>query len=193
MERVTILLSGGVDSAVLLWDVLRDGKAVDAVFVDYGQAPWLQEAEAVNLIWLHAREQFPQRARRLVSSRVELNVSTMNTGVGTPGPRVVPQRNMVLLALAANLTDNQVIMFGATAEDRLYPDCSEDFAIAAGFALNRSVLVPLARHERGDILRLAEAWDVPVHRCWSCYEPDTSRGLAYPAQPCGRCNSCLQS
>lgn len=182
---ITVLLSGGVDSAVLLYEAIQRDD-VTAVFVDYGQAAHLQESLAAGRIAQAAK------VPRLKTS-VRLNVRTMNVGAGEPGPRIVPNRNLVLLAIAANLVPvSDEIWLGATAEDHEYPDCSQQFAVNATVALGITVRVPFVTKTRKQIRERGDELGAPLHLCWSCYQPDESRGLAFPVRPCGRCNSCLQ-
>lgn len=183
---ITVLLSGGLDSAVLLAMAARQSDDVEAVFVDYGQPSWNEEARAAANI---------SRAFgvRLHSTTVRLECDAMRAGIGEPGPRIVPNRNLVMLAIAANARPQSAeIWFGATAADHEYRDCSRQFAVNASVALGITVRVPLVEKTRAEIQYLAATLGIDRADTWSCYEPDRSRGIAYPALPCGRCNSCGQ-
>lgn len=181
---ITVLLSGGVDSAALLTLAKTKDDDVRAVFVDYGQRPWREEALASQRI-------ADALAVELVSTQAFLDVQEMNVGVGVPGPRIVPNRNLVLLGIAANHhPDADEIWLGATAEDHEYRDCSEQFAINASVALGITVRVPLSRKTRADVLELADELGAPIRHAWSCYEP--IRLPAEKSKPCGECNSCKQ-
>lgn len=181
---IVVLLSGGVDSATLLYHALQTGQDVRAVFVNYGQPADLEEARAARAIATSA-------GVTLEGIYARIHATQLNAGVGVPGPRIVPQRNLLLLGLAANAVPQCTeIWLGATAADHEYRDCSEQFAIHATLALGKTVRVPFSRMTRTDVIARAEELGVPLAAAWSCYQP--KRRAAYAPEPCGQCNSCRQ-
>lgn len=183
-----ILLSGGFDSAIL-WHYARTlaaaymGPEPVAVFVDYGQPEAQRE-------WNAARKIAGPRVMRLVA---RINPQEMHTGHGTPGPRVVPGRNLLLASLAVTQAHpGDEIWLGAGPGDAAnYPDCrptwvhklSQVTHQAYGVTV-RAPLVELGRSRR-EWRRWAADSGIDLSMTWSCYQGTF-------AGPCGTCDSCRQ-
>jgi 7-cyano-7-deazaguanine synthase len=109
-------------------------------------------------------------------------------------PTYVPNRNMVLLSVAAAYAEAHEIsdtFYGAQAQDRYgYWDCTVDFidGINDLLRLNRRAPVvihaPFARMRKATILKVGQELGVDYTRTWSCY-----RGGAVP---CGTCPTCVE-
>lgn len=178
-----VLLSGGVDSMVLLH---RATEPV-ALFVDYGQAAAAKERKAALAL-------ASKRGCRFHSMEVGgFIVDAMNVGVGVAGPRVVYGRNLMLISLGVNLARSYgapEVWIGCHGDDnRDYPDCRPEF-IEAQNRINRSaylvgVRAPLMTQSRASFIAEARHCG-SMDLTWSCYSP-TSGG-----NPCGTCNSCKQ-
>jgi len=177
-----ILLSGGVDSLVLAETLRRKRQPLAAVFFDYDQPARTQELASSSSwcethgVTLHHRD-------------LDLSgMGAMNAETGQAGARIVPARNLVLLAHAANLAlthGHEEIAYGANRADLAgYADCRQDFVIAADTAcsmLGVRVRAPLLFTAKAEIVRRAQEWGLSW---WSCYTP-TAAG-----QPCETCNAC---
>jgi 7-cyano-7-deazaguanine synthase len=111
----------------------------------------------------------------------------------------VPARNTIFLALAlayAEVSDADAIFTGANAVDYSgYPDCRPDFIAAfetlANLATKRavegepvSILAPIVRMGKADIVREGMRLGVDFSMTVSCYDAD-AQGWA-----CGRCDAC---
>ncbi len=203
-----VLLSGGLDSSVLLAEVARErgGANVHALSFRYGQR--------------HARE-LEAAARQAAAAGVASHRVLDLTGFGdlvaagtclTEGgaavpalaaipeqgrdqpPTYVPNRNMVLLAVAAAYAEAlgaSTVWYGAQAQDEYgYWDCTAEFLerVNAVLALNRrtpvEVRAPFVRLRKADLVRRGAAWGVDFGQTWTCY-----RGGAVP---CGECPSCVE-
>lgn len=182
---VVVLLSGGVDSTVIAELAHRKGKLKGCVFVAYNQAAQQEELHAA-LNWC------TWKGYRLDVARLDLPVVRMNTGAGEAGSRYVPMRNTAMLSIAVahavELGANQV-HYGAIKDDEAdYFDCRKSFIMD----LNRiamdgegvEVKAPLINKTKAEVLALAKALGIELHRCWSCYEPKGGH-------PCGTCDSCV--
>lgn len=180
---VVVLLSGGVDSMVLLWRASRPL----GLFVDYGQRSAEKELEAATAL-------SAKRGCALKVVRVEgLSVEAMNIDVGAPGPRVVHGRNLLLISLGVNAARScgaSEVWIGCHADDEKdYPDCRPEF-IESQNRSNRSaylisVKAPLLLQSRASFIAEARFCGA-MALTWSCYSP-TDAG-----KPCGTCNSCRQ-
>ena len=183
--RPIILLSGGLDSAIMLHHAISEGLEPVALHLNWGQPSWDLEVAA-------ARRQCANRAPLLITS-IRFPGGPMEAGVGAPGPRVVPGRNLVFVATAvpyAVAHGCAEVWLGATSEDQAdYPDCRPGFIFAAD-ALTRSIAsvgvsAPLINLDGPALRAMAAHLGVDRAATWSCYQP---RG----ASPCGACAACIR-
>lgn len=84
-QRCTVLLSGGIDSAVLAVSLVDSGWAVDALWIDYGQPAAGRESTSSRQIAEHLA--LPWSERRVRGPRV-------------PRRGEIPGRNDLLVAMA---------------------------------------------------------------------------------------------
>ena len=122
------------------------------------------------------------------------NLQDLSARERTQPSTYVPNRNMILLAVAAayaearHITD---VFYGAQAQDEYgYWDCTVDFVerINHLLGLNRgqavTVHAPFAGKSKADVLRLGMELGVDYDHTWTCYRGD--------AEPCGACPSCVE-
>ena len=202
-----VLLSGGIDSTVLLHQLAaqRTGEKVVALAFDYGQRH-VRELECAR--WQAERVGARFRSVDLTFFGVLVRPSTTLVKGAEPVPDLgniagpdrtqpptyVPNRNMVLLAIAAAAAEAMGITqvyYGAQAQDEYgYWDCTPEFVerINALLALNRrrpvTVAAPLVQHSKMDNVRLGLRLGVDFSRTWSCYRGEM------PA--CGTCPTCME-
>ncbi len=205
--RAVVLLSGGLDSYTAGAMVARDGFALYALTVRYGQ--------------VHTRE--IDAARRVAAAlgvrrHIELDVDLAGFGgsalVGDgaiPKDRdvaaahdipstYVPARNTVFLSLAlawSEVVGASAIVIGVNALDYSgYPDCRPEYleaferraslATKAGVEGGRlRIFAPLLRLSKGENNAAGAGLGLDYGLTHSCYDP------ALDGQPCGRCDSCL--
>jgi len=200
-ERVCVLASGGLDSAVLV-AVLARRHQVHPVYVRCGLA-WERAEEAALRRFLRALG--AQRRRHLAPLvRLELPVAPLYgrqhwslSGRGVPGPRAalasnyLPGRNLLLGSLAAVHCARARIPALALAllGDNPFPDATpgflRDFGRCASHALGAPIRVraPFRRLAKDAVIRLGR--DLPLGLTLSCARP---RGLRH----CGRCTKCAE-
>ena len=176
-----VLLSGGLDSAVMAAKC-REASALGLMlFVDYGQPAILEELRAASIIatWLD---------RTLVNTHAMLP-SVRGLSDGRYG--VVGGRNLAFVAHGvawAIARGCSRILIGVTADDAEgYPDCRPEW-VAATNAMCRAaygveVAAPLAELSKPQVMAEAVRLQVPVGSTWTCYTPDSGR-------PCGACAAC---
>lgn len=203
-----MLLSGGLDSAVAAACARRDGFALYALSLDYGQRHRAELDAAARVAQsLHADE------HRMVTLDLRAIGGSALTGeIAVPKDRppaeleagipvtYVPARNLIFLSLAAGYAEvigAHDLYIGVNAIDYSgYPDCRPEFiesfqrtvnlATRAGVEGHRfTVHAPLARLTKAGIIGLGRDLGVDLALTHSCYDPDHS-GAA-----CGRCDSCL--
>jgi 7-cyano-7-deazaguanine synthase len=203
--KAVLLLSGGLDSYTAGGIARRDGYDLYALTVRYGQV----HAREVSA----ARDAAASlRVCRHVELDVDLAAFGGSALVGDgeiPKDReldatdipatYVPARNTIFLSLAlgwAEVVGAGTIVIGVNALDYSgYPDCRPEYLAAferlaalatrAGVEGRRiSVLAPLLRLTKAQIIREGIALGLDYGLTHSCYDPDPT------GTPCGRCDSC---
>lgn len=200
-EGFVVLLSGGLDSSVLTYALARSKRAVKALTVLYGQRH-AKELESATVI-AHGLG-VEHRIVDLTGIRSILGASALLNG-GTAIPEghyedesmrvtVVPNRNMLLLSIAAAwsvASGLDGVAYAAHAGDHaIYPDCRPAFAEAMEAALSlcdyrpQTLARPFVGLTKGDIVQLGSKLGVPFENTWSCYKGG--------ARHCGRCGTCTE-
>jgi 7-cyano-7-deazaguanine synthase len=207
MNKAVILLSGGLDSTTLLHYAARRlgfGELHALTFL-YGQ----KHAREIECAEWQA-ESLPVAEHRVLDLAMLGNLTAGASALTDPGlpvpdlnelrpeqrdqpPTYVPNRNMILLALAAAYAESQgiaTVLYGAQAQDRYgYWDCTPEFLerLNATLALNHRQAVrveaPFMRMSKREVLALGLDMGVDYSRTWTCY-----RGQA---KACGSCPACV--
>lgn len=174
------LLSGGLDSTVLLYD-LHNKHPVHCLLFDYKQRH-VQELQFAKhhcgkLGVLYTVMEVPQ-----------LKGSQLTDGEGSI---VVPNRNAILLSLAVNVAVKagaETVTFAANKDDEaLFPDCRMAFVQAFNIMLiaaeiHVEVCAPYHDKPKWAVADLGRQLGVDMAQTWSCY--------AGGAKPCGKCEAC---
>ncbi len=207
MSGAVVLLSGGLDSSVLLHEVRRRRGPAPLVALSffYGQkharelemaAVQAKRAGAAHrVVDISFFKELTRGGSALTDESIPVpDLAGLSEAQLRQPPTYVPNRNMLLLSLAAAFAEAAGapdIYYGAQRQDRYgYWDCTPDFIerINDLLALNRGkpvrVHAPFAAFSKADIVRLGVELDVDFSLTWSCY-----RG-APPA--CGTCPTCVE-
>jgi 7-cyano-7-deazaguanine synthase len=201
MSASAVLCSGGLDSVVLLALELDGHDAVWPIHVRAGLA-W-EDAEARALARVLAQPPFTGRAQPVRSLALDmLDVYPANhwAVLGTPPAYDTPDedvylegRNIVLIAKAAVLCarlDVSRLAMGPLAGNP-FPDSTPEFfatmSQAMGLGLDRAftVVTPLAKYHKEDVVRIGVERGVPLELTMSCMNPV---GDVH----CGRCSKCRE-
>lgn len=200
MKSVAVF-SGGLDSTVLLHHLLEGGDEVLALSVHYGQRHRreLDHAKAIA-----ARLGVEWRLADL-SGLTPLLAGSSLTSAEVPVPHghytaepmkqtVVPNRNMILLSVAAGWALSRGchrVAYGAHAGDHtIYPDCRPEFAAAVRQALALAdwrpldLFCPFIGLTKAKIVSLGARLRVDFGATWSCYEGGELH--------CGQCGTCFE-
>lgn len=193
-----LLLSGGLDSLVLLARETQIGNEVICVSIAYGQRH-IKELYAAETIARHYHAQYLK-----VEIPLDLigkpNSLTGNEpvpqGIPYDDPKqsatVVPNRNMIFLSIAAAVAvahgAGKVLIGSHAGDHAVYPDCRPEFTTALSQAMELScgvsVEAPFACMTKREIVQLGKELFVPFSMAWTCY-----MGMD---QPCGTCGSCRE-
>ena len=199
--RTVVVYSGGLDSTVLLAHLLAEGREVHALTVNYGQRH-AREIESARAVCAHYGVEHRVADLRALGEIFGSN-SLTNTAVDvaeghyteeTMKTTVVPNRNMILLAVAAARAialKADTLAYAAHGGDHaIYPDCRPEFADAMDHAIGLAdwhkvrLERPMVSWSKAEIVRRGAALGVPFALTWSCYKGG--------AKHCGRCGTCIE-
>lgn len=196
-----IVLSGGMDSAVLLAKTIAQNKTVTAISFDYGSK---HNARELPMAAAFCRtRQIEHKTVRLPFINDLFNSSLLQTGEAIPDGHyeaetmkstVVPFRNGILMSIAVGLAESigaKEVLLGSHAGDHfIYPDCHPEFnaafAEAAYLGTDKKVQVrfPFADLDKRDIGDLGRRLEVDFTQTWTCYKGDDIH--------CGTCGACQE-
>ncbi len=196
---LAVLVSGGLDSAILVGTAARDHTAVQPLYVRQGL--FWEEVELAHLrrflaalpgnavLPLHVLDlpvsDLYDRGHWSVSGQAVPDAATPDEAVYLPG------RNVLLLAKAllwCHLHDVPAVALGALGGNP-FPDATPEFFADFAACVDRAVggqvrvLRPFAAVHKADVMRRGA--DLPLHLTFSCIRP--VRGAH-----CGRCNKCAE-
>jgi 7-cyano-7-deazaguanine synthase len=206
-----VLLSGGLDSAVLLAEEAARSHDILPVYVSVGLA-W-ESAERAAVQALLAGWTPPNTVRPLVLLSVDMSdvypaahwaMIGRPPGYHTPDEAVyLPGRNIVLLGKAAVFCAtagvNRLVM--GTLAHNPFPDATPGFRAAMAAALTLGLDHPLhidapyADLGKADVIRRGMALGIPFELTLSCMSPvggQPEEPAAVVARHCGRCSKCRE-
>ena len=202
MKKAVVLVSGGMDSAVVLAIAREQGYAVHALSVRYGQrhTSELDAADrVVGALGAVAHKTVDVDLRSIGGSALTDDIEVPQAGGAGIPATYVPARNTIMLSVAlgwAEVLGAADIFCGVNAVDYSgYPDCRPEFIAAFQALANLAtkagvegagirIHAPLMRMGKDDIVREGLRLGVDFGQTVSCYRADAA-GLA-----CGRCDAC---
>jgi 7-cyano-7-deazaguanine synthase len=195
---VGLLLSGGLDSAILLGELLRQGRTVWPLYVQSG-LHW-QAAELAALKKYLAALASPELRELAVLEQPLADVygrhwSVEGQGVpdeATPDEAVyLPGRNLLLTikpAIYCQLQGVSALALGVLGSNP-FPDAGEAFfglleqTLSQALGTPFEILRPFERLHKAAVMQLGA--NLPLELTFSCIDP---RGQLH----CGRCNKCAE-
>lgn len=209
---VVAIISGGLDSTTMAYQLAAEGAGLAALSFDYGQRHARRELPCavwnVTEIEHRYRRPVPYHVSDLRGLTALLGDSALvDTATDVPEGHyadpsmratVVPNRNLIMLSIAVgyavSLGASAVALAVHSGDRAVYPDCRPEFLAAAtetfrvanvGFIdPDFRILAPYLDATKEDIARRAVEFGVPIDRTWSCY-------LAGDVH-CGRCGTCVE-
>jgi 7-cyano-7-deazaguanine synthase len=213
MKPTVVLVSGGMDSAVVLAIAREQGFAVHALSVRYGQRH-TSELDAADRVArdlgavAHKTVNVDLRSiggSALTDEAIGVPLDTDGHAVGADAAKddvpvtYVPARNTIMLSVAlgwAEVLGAADIFCGVNAVDYSgYPDCRPEFIAAferlANLATKAGVEgagirihAPLQHLSKADIVREGVRLGVDFAQTVSCYQADAN------GRACGHCDAC---
>jgi len=204
-NKALVLLSGGLDSSVVLSVCQDKGYDIHAISFDYGQR------HKVELEYAKFQATFFNCISHEIFKMEFYGGSALTDDIKVPKNRdsdsmskdipvtYVPSRNIVFLSFAsgyAECHDIDNIFIGVNAIDYSgYPDCRKNFIDNFEKLINKStkkglegskfkINTPLINLSKKDIIKLGHKNGVDFSMTSSCYSPKLKKN-------CGVCDSCL--
>lgn len=208
MKKKIVILSGGLDSTTLLYDIVDKFKAknVIALSFNYGSKHNTKELPmaAMSCDKLGVEHQiinltdiFQHFDSALLRHSDSEEIPEGHYADENMSKTVVPFRNGILLSIAVGFAENKdcdIVYYGAHAGDHdIYPDCRKQFvdaisnACRVGTYNNVDVIASYWEGDKQDIIKRGTALDVDYKSTWTCYNPSSET-----SEPCGKCGSCVE-
>ncbi|MGV1109707.1 7-cyano-7-deazaguanine synthase QueC [Xanthomonas translucens] len=202
MKNAVVLLSGGMDSAVVVAIAREQGYAVHALSVSYGQRHTSELDAATRVaaaLGAVAHKTVNVDLRSIGGSALTDDIEVPDAGGEGIPLTYVPARNTIMLSVAlgwAEVLGATDIFCGVNAVDYSgYPDCRPEFIDAFQALANLAtkagvegaglcVHAPLQRMSKADIVREGERLGVDFGLTVSCYRADAD------GRACGHCDAC---
>ena len=187
-DTACVLLSGGIDSAVLAIESLRRHRRVQPLYVRAG-LHWEPVEEAHLRRYLRA----VRRPGLLPLERIDVPMGDLigghwsASGAGTPvyedddASVYIPGRNIALFSKTATfcaLRGIPVLISGILSANP-FPDGRPEFlramarALALGLGSRLAILTPFRTYKKGRVVRMGR--DLPLHLTFSCISPRRGR------------------
>lgn len=205
-KKAVVLLSGGLDSAIVLAIARERGFELHALSFDYGQRHRIELKAATQVARAfgaqHSLISFDLRqfGGSALTGETDVPKDRTHSQISEGIPiTYVPARNSIFLSFALGLAEvigSFDIFVGVNALDYSgYPDCRPEFidafeslanvATKAGVEGRRfTIHAPLIQLTKAQIIREGTKLGVDYSLTISCYDP-SAEGAA-----CGRCDSC---
>ena len=193
-----MLISGGLDSAILCVDMLRDSRRVVPIYIRSGL--WWEGAELSALrLFLDAVKRENLMSLVVLDEPIAdvYGAHWSTSGASVPGSETsdeavyLPGRNILLTVKAAvwcRLRAIETLALGSLGSNP-FPDSTPDFFRKLESLLNQAMggdlklIRPFDRLHKTDVLLRGK--DLPLHLTFSCISPIDGRH-------CGTCNKCAE-
>lgn len=198
-QKALIIISGGLDSVVALYQAVNTYDVELGVSFNYGSKHNHKEIP-------FAKYHCVRMGVRHLSVNLDFindyfNSSLLRSGGVIPDGHytdevmkqtVVPFRNGIMLSIAAGMAESldiNKLIIGAHSDDHgIYPDCRENFikamssAVSLGTYNNAEIIAPFLTMKKGEIVSVGSSLGVDFSKTWSCYKGKEKH--------CGKCGTC---
>jgi 7-cyano-7-deazaguanine synthase len=200
MSDVVLILSGGLDSTTLLYDLINQGKTVHALSFNYGQKHSkelkcaIKTCQKLNVD--HKIVDLSGLSELLKSSLTTLDIETPEGHYSdeTMAITVVPGRNTIFLSIAAgyaaSIGANGLYLGTHSGDHAIYADCRPEYTEAMKKVLqlfdNNAVelYAPYANIDKIGIVTRGLELGIDYSLTWTCYKGKE--------KACGKCGSCTE-
>jgi len=194
-ESGVVLLSGGLDSAVVLSAAQRECRDLYCLFFAYGQKTLEKERSCAQALADRFHAKLLQEVDiGFLGEMTHAALCTQGSEV-SGGNEYVPFRNAIFLSIATALAESiraKVIYIGSTGGDRICNDNSPEFrsdfeqVIMSGTNAGERIVVsaPLADVDKTGVVRRGIALGTPFELTWSCHN-----NMDVPCENCSNCKA----
>lgn len=190
-----LLMSGGLDSTTLAYDLLKQKKRVLPVFLDYGQH--FKDRELNSLLEVIPKQLKPflriVNIKDIFKSSPSRMIIEPNLWLDTveADDLYLPYRNLLFLSIASSIAQteniNEVYAAFINSNHAKEIDCSKEFFDQLGGILNEygtvNVCLPYRELNKADVIKRGIELNVPMAKTYSCQ--------ANSEVPCGVCPNCV--
>lgn len=199
--KTVVLVSGGMDSVVALYDAAANHEVIAGISFDYGSKH--NHCEIPFAEYHCEKLGFPHQTIPLQFMNDCFDSHLLKDGGDIPEGHyeaenmkqtVVPFRNGIMLSIAAGFAESQgaeaVSIAAHSGDHAIYPDCRSDFmnpmaeAISAGTYASIQLLRPFLEMRKEDIASRGFELEVDFAKTWSCYKGGDKH--------CGKCGTCVE-
>lgn len=199
MKESVIILSGGMDSTTMLYE-MKDNISL-AITFDYGSNHAKKEIECakyhckklgiehliipLDFIHQYFKSSLLEGANAIPEGHYE--DSNMKS-------TVVPFRNGIMLSIACGIAESRnlthVLIANHSGDHAIYPDCRATFinsmseAMSYGTYNHVKILAPYTGISKADIAKRGFMLGVDFTKTWSCYKGGNIH--------CGKCGTCVE-
>jgi len=186
--KIVTLVSGGIDSALMLAKFLEKGHDVYPIHINYGHLAESKEWESCQQVCKKLGIR-PYKMDILGLGKLPSGLTMKNVDIYKDA--FLPTRNLTLITLAAayGYTKGANVVAIGLLIDHTFPDQTREFIdkaeISIGAALDTKfhVLTPLIELNKAEVLHLAAKYDL-IKITYYCHAGTES--------PCGKCISCKE-
>ena len=199
--KIVHIYSGGLDSTVLLYQLIKEKHKVECVNFNYGSKHNIKEMDCAVQICKNLDIPFETIPLDFINEYFKSDL--LRSGGEVPKGHyqdevmrktVVPFRNGIMISIAAGIAasrDFQAITIANHAGDHaIYPDCAPPFitamknSVLLGTFENIILKSPFLLFTKAEIVKIGRALKVPFDKTWSCY-----KGQQFH---CGFCGTCVE-
>jgi 7-cyano-7-deazaguanine synthase len=200
-KKVVVLVSGGMDSVVALYEAAHTYAVVGAVSFNYGSKHNHKEIPFAE--WHCRKLGVPHRTIVLDFVNQLFKSDLLQSGGAIPDGHyeqenmkqtVVPFRNGIMLSIAGGYAEsidaNGLVIAAHSGDHAIYPDCREDFMKSMGDSIRLGtyaaveILRPFIHITKAEIAGLGHKFGVDFSQTWSCYKGGDLH--------CGTCGTCVE-
>ena len=199
MSSVLVVYSGGLDSYTLLNKAMKKFDRIEAITFNYGQKHNKEiEYAKSNCVELNIKHEVVNLDLEniLAGSALvgDIDIPEGNYDKEKMKQTIVPNRNMIMISVAASLViknDIEYLWYAAHSGDHeIYPDCRPEFIDKMAAVLEIcdyhkiKFEAPFQDLSKNEIVATGLSMGLDYSKTWTCYEGKE--------KPCGKCSACLE-
>lgn len=198
--KTILVYSGGLDSTVLLYYLIRQKHYIKCLLINYGQK---HQKELISARYFCQKLNIQYKLIDLLEIKSLFSMSSLISTKSIPeGPykrgkmqsTIVPNRNMIMLSIATAWAINEKfdnVAYAAHKNDCVvYPDCRKKFINSLSNTIKLAdwhsvkIICPFINKLKKDIVKLGKKLNIEMEKTWSCYKGQKKH--------CGKCSTCIE-